>query len=165
MSAAIAQHQPTLHMLRPAFRAAGAARPALAQPHNQIKSLALQFGCGKTQGQEPVAQASVFDPNIITYDPKAIYSPDGKLTWGQKVCDFLIRKVYQGGTRSTVYKWFGNPCPFKRVANKLSCSEYTLVMIHRFGVLKGIWLGSGRLMRCNPITNIQGNFNDPCIAL
>lgn len=105
----------------------------------------------------------VFDSNQLVYDPTGIYSADGTLTLPQKVCDFLIRKVYQGPTRSTIYKWLGNPCPYKRKAKRLSCSEFTLVMIHRLGVVRGIWEGAKRLIRCNPVTVMRNNYDDPVI--
>lgn len=33
-----------------------------------------------------------------------------------------------------------------------SCSEYTKQAIDRFGAVKGIWLGSKRILKCNPWT-------------
>lgn len=118
----------------------------------------------KQSSQSPqalVTEDGYFNPDAITYSPDAIYSKTGQLSMGQKICDFLIRKVYQKPTRSSVYKWFGNPCPFKNKAGKLSCSEYTLVMIHRYGVMKGIALGAWRILKCNPITVMRGHYADP----
>lgn len=40
-----------------------------------------------------------------------------------------------------------------------SCSQYTYLAVERFGVVKGIWLGLRRLLRCNPF--FEGGF-DPC---
>lgn len=31
-----------------------------------------------------------------------------------------------------------------------TCSEYMKQAVDRFGVLKGVWLGCKRIMRCNP---------------
>ncbi|APG62393.1 membrane protein insertion efficiency factor YidD [Sphingorhabdus lutea] len=31
-----------------------------------------------------------------------------------------------------------------------SCSEYMIIAINRYGVIKGSWLGLKRLLRCNP---------------
>lgn len=136
--------------------------PALARLEKPpgFQSFAVETVSAFTQG--PLGR--VFDPNTIHYDPTAVYSPDGTLSPAQKVCDFLIRQVYQRPTRSTVYKWLGNPCPFLRKGKKLSCSEYALVMIHRFGVVRGIWEGSKRLLRCNPVTVLRGRYEDPVFS-
>lgn len=31
-----------------------------------------------------------------------------------------------------------------------SCSEYALIAVKRFGLVRGSWLAGGRLLRCNP---------------
>ena len=31
-----------------------------------------------------------------------------------------------------------------------TCSQYTFEAIDKYGVIKGIYLGTGRLLRCNP---------------
>lgn len=31
-----------------------------------------------------------------------------------------------------------------------SCSEYTFQAVEKYGVLKGLWLGLKRVVRCNP---------------
>ncbi len=149
-------------------------QPRLAMLTRVKAEKALTFRAGFEPFRLPQARLSPtaiqpavewFDPNTVQYDFNAIYSPDGKLTTGQRICDFLIRQVYQRPTRNTVYKWLGNPCPFKHFAKKLGCSEYALVMIHRFGVVRGIYLGAIRLLRCNPVTAMMGSLNDPLIRV
>lgn len=39
-----------------------------------------------------------------------------------------------------------------------SCSEYTYIAIERFGLIKGIFLGSKRILRCNPFS--KGGVDD-----
>jgi uncharacterized protein len=31
-----------------------------------------------------------------------------------------------------------------------SCSQYAMMAIHRHGVVRGLWLGTKRVLRCNP---------------
>ena len=38
-----------------------------------------------------------------------------------------------------------------------TCSSYMLGAVERFGVLKGIWLGLLRILRCNPL--FKGGFD------
>ncbi|MFA7209339.1 MAG: membrane protein insertion efficiency factor YidD [Parcubacteria group bacterium] len=45
---------------------------------------------------------------------------------------------------------------FSRFSNTLgcrfhpTCSEYTYQAVERFGIFKGVWLGSKRVLRCHP---------------
>lgn len=36
-----------------------------------------------------------------------------------------------------------------------SCSEYTKLSILKLGILKGLWVGAIRILRCNPFTRPQ----------
>ncbi|HHX42579.1 MAG TPA: membrane protein insertion efficiency factor YidD [Chloroflexi bacterium] len=31
-----------------------------------------------------------------------------------------------------------------------TCSEYTYQAVEKYGVLRGVWMGGGRLLRCHP---------------
>lgn len=60
----------------------------------------------------------------------------------KKICIFLIR-TYQ----LTISPRFSHgACRYTP-----TCSQYTLEAIEIHGVLKGIWLGFLRIMRCNPL--------------
>lgn len=58
---------------------------------------------------------------------------------GRKIGIFLI-KLYQKTTR-----WMPPSCRYTP-----SCSQYTLVAIERYGLLKGSWMGLKRIARCHP---------------
>ena len=68
----------------------------------------------------------------------------------KKICIFLIN-VY----KKTFSPIIGNSCRFTP-----TCSEYTKQAIEKYGVLKGIWLGIKRILRCNPFC--KGGY-DPLI--
>lgn len=48
------------------------------------------------------------------------------------------------------YRLFISPVLGQNCRFYPSCSEYTQQAIQRFGALKGVYLGSRRLLRCNP---------------
>jgi len=58
------------------------------------------------------------------------------------VLDRLIR-LYQ----RAVSPYLGHWCRFEP-----SCSEYTRRALRRHGVLRGLWMGAGRILRCNPFS-------------
>jgi len=41
----------------------------------------------------------------------------------------------------------GNHCRFVP-----SCSEYTYEAVNKYGILKGLWLGFKRILKCNPFS-------------
>ena len=59
----------------------------------------------------------------------------------RKLALALIR-LYQ----ATISKVLPSSCRFSP-----TCSQYTYEAIIKYGVLKGIWLGTKRLARCNPL--------------
>jgi putative membrane protein insertion efficiency factor len=50
-------------------------------------------------------------------------------------------KMYQ----STISKALPSSCRYTP-----TCSEYTYEAINRYGIFKGIWLGTKRISRCHP---------------
>lgn len=47
--------------------------------------------------------------------------------------------------------WFAGSCRFEP-----TCSRYMYEAIERFGVLRGMWLGAKRLLRCQPFSRRFG---------
>ena len=64
----------------------------------------------------------------------------------KRVIIFLI-KVYKK-ILSPVLSCFGFKCKFYP-----SCSTYTIQAVEKYGVLKGIFLGTKRILKCNPFSN------------
>ena len=66
----------------------------------------------------------------------------------KKFCLILI-KIYQ----MFISKFFGKKCRFYP-----TCSQYTYEAIEKYGVLKGIFLGIKRILKCHPF---HPGGNDP----
>jgi putative component of membrane protein insertase Oxa1/YidC/SpoIIIJ protein YidD len=102
----------------------------------------------------PNGEAAI-DTNGLRYDDYITkIMPNLPLTKAQRWATWMIRRLYQGTTRNTVYKWFGNPCQYKKQGN-LSCSEYTLLLIQQCGLGHGVREGWRRISSegPNPITH------------
>ena len=53
--------------------------------------------------------------------------------------------------KSYISFWFAGSCRFEP-----TCSRYMYEAIERFGVLRGTWLGTLRLLRCQPFSRKYG---------
>ncbi len=162
--------------------------PQSAWPHSRPTRPNLHFcgtGCGCSRQKVSPQFGSQDDTVTLTYDPNTfreergdyeygkIYSPNGELTWGQQVCTSMIQ-LYQRQTRFNENEFWGDVgkavsagCPYPK-HDKLSCSEYMLIAIHKLGVIKGIWSGTKRLTRCfaPPLnTWMAKNIDDPVFKI
>jgi len=62
------------------------------------------------------------------------------MLWPQRSIIGLIH-----GYRFFLSPWIGHGCRFYP-----SCSVYTETAIQRFGIMRGLWLGLRRILRCHP---------------
>ena len=62
----------------------------------------------------------------------------------KKALIFAIR-FYKKYISGPLKKSFGGGCRFTP-----TCSEYTIEALEKYGFLKGIYLGTKRLLRCHP---------------
>ncbi len=126
----------------------------LTQNVTPLRPAGMTFGC---KGEASANTENNFvDPNQLKYVPGKIYSPSGTLSWGQRLCTKMIL-WYHGQTRNkpeSLGKKISGMCPFPKWG-QLSCSEYMLIAIQRLGVVRGLWTGVKRLLRCNPYTALS----------
>jgi len=66
----------------------------------------------------------------------------------KSVALFFI-KTYQR-TLSPDHGWFRKFYPYGYCKFSPTCSMYTYQAIEKYGIIKGTWLGSKRIIRCNP---------------
>ena len=68
-------------------------------------------------------------------------------SWGVRTALFALNCY-----KSYLSPWFAGSCRFEP-----TCSRYAYAAIERFGVARGMWLGTKRLLRCHPLTRKFGH--------
>lgn len=63
----------------------------------------------------------------------------------KKVVIFLIR-LYKKYI-SKIFHFLGSNCKFYP-----TCSDYTIQAVEKYGVIKGLYLGIKRILKCNPFS-------------
>lgn len=48
--------------------------------------------------------------------------------------------------KQAISPWLPSACRFHP-----TCSEYMMQAVERYGALRGVWMGLGRLLRCHPL--------------
>ena len=48
--------------------------------------------------------------------------------------------------KAWISPWLPSTCRFEP-----TCSDYMRLAVERYGVLRGVWLGAKRLLRCHPL--------------
>jgi uncharacterized protein len=66
-----------------------------------------------------------------------------------------MRHILLGTIR--LYQWTLSPLLGPRCRFHPSCSRYTYEAIERHGVVRGLWLGGKRLLRCHPF--VEGGYD------
>jgi putative membrane protein insertion efficiency factor len=98
---------------------------------------------------EPDTATKKLAPERIMYD--AYKATDDNLSLPQRLCLKMIlfyqKMTHYRDANGHVSNRLGAKCPFYP-----HCSLYTADAIREHGVIKGIWLGFWRIMRCNPFT-------------
>lgn len=61
----------------------------------------------------------------------------------------LLIRLYQR-TLSPDHGWLRVFYPNGCCIYQPTCSQYTYEAIEKYGIVKGMWMGSGRILRCNP---------------
>ena len=68
-------------------------------------------------------------------------------SWGVRTALFALNCY-----KSYLSPWFAGSCRFEP-----TCSRYAYEAIERFGVTRGMWLGTKRLLRCHPLSRKFGH--------
>ncbi len=64
----------------------------------------------------------------------------------------IILSLYQKQISPVFVILFGHACRFTP-----TCSEYTKEAISKYGIFKGIFLGTKRVLKCNPL--VKGGYD------
>ena len=78
--------------------------------------------------------------------PSSGQADGGRYTTSVRVALFALNSY-----KSYISFWFAGSCKFEP-----TCSRYMYEAIERFGVLRGVWLGTKRLLRCQPFSRKFG---------
>ena len=70
----------------------------------------------------------------------------GRYTTSVRIALFALNSY-----KAYISFWFAGSCRFEP-----TCSRYMYEAIERFGVLRGVWLGTKRLLRCQPLSRKFG---------
>jgi putative membrane protein insertion efficiency factor len=70
----------------------------------------------------------------------------GRYTTSVRIALFALNSY-----KAYISFWFAGSCRFEP-----TCSRYMYEAIVRFGVLRGVWLGTKRLLRCQPLSRKFG---------
>jgi uncharacterized protein len=86
-------------------------------------------------------------------EEKAPFSPpsSGQADGGRYTAPVRIALFALNSYKSYISFWFAGSCKFEP-----TCSRYMYEAIERFGVLRGVWLGTKRLLRCQPFSRKFG---------
>jgi uncharacterized protein len=68
-------------------------------------------------------------------------------SWGVRAALFALNCY-----KSCLSPWFAGTCRFEP-----TCSRYAYEAIERFGVARGLWLGTKRLLSCHPLSRKFGH--------
>jgi putative membrane protein insertion efficiency factor len=79
-------------------------------------------------------------------EEKAPASESGRYTDPVRIALFALNSY-----KAYISFWFAGSCRFEP-----TCSRYMYEAIERFGVLRGVWLGTKRLLRCQPLSRKFG---------
>lgn len=89
-----------------------------------------------------------FEKKEVAYKPKFLFIPD------KKIIKYNPISLTFGGLmyfyQRVISPQIASECPYE-----ISCSNYSKVVIKRYGFVKGIALTSYRLIRCNRIASVD----------